>query len=171
MYLKIGSPARDRDIVELLLDCHERIRSFLALAARLAAAAALSGVEVREAAERVRRYFAEALPLHAADEDDSIAPRLRGRSPEVDAALARMTAEHVDHQAHLAELTRLCEVLAREPEQHADLRHELAAVADTLHHELGAHLRHEEEVVFPAIRTLSAEDQQALVEELRRRRA
>src|SRR4051812_25565021 len=94
MLIQIGSPKEPPDIVDILLECHERIRSFTGLARRLASTHGLSEEEVRDAAARVTRYFSEALPLHVADEEQSILPRLSGRSPELDAALNGMQREH-----------------------------------------------------------------------------
>ncbi len=89
MLTKIGKPAAAGDAVGLLLECHERIRSFLALARRIAEVGPSAPGTVPEAAARVRRYFTEALPLHARDEEESILPRLRGLDPTVDAPRRR----------------------------------------------------------------------------------
>ncbi len=55
----------------------------------------------------IHRYFSSAFPLHLADEDESLALRLRGASQEVDAALATMSA---DHEAHISDVRRLVQV-------------------------------------------------------------
>ncbi len=86
------------DVVDLLLECHTRIRSFTTLAARLASTPGLAAAEVAEAAAGVHRYFTQALPLHARDEEESVLPRLRGRDPEVDRELAEMVHEHRGHE-------------------------------------------------------------------------
>ena len=65
-----------KDIVDLLLECHERIRSMTALARRLAGASGLPDAEVVDAADRVRMYrsFDPAAPTdvpeHRLDVDD-----------------------------------------------------------------------------------------------------
>jgi hypothetical protein len=115
MLIKLGARESGGDVVDALLECHERIRRFAALAVTLAEARAPGAEEVREAAGQVRRYFLEALPLHVADEDESIVPRLRGRDAEVDAALATMSAEHEGHRAPLAELVSTCAALEAAP--------------------------------------------------------
>jgi hypothetical protein len=79
MLIKIGPQKEISDIVDLLLECHERIRSFIGLAGRLANCGPVSDTEVSDAAARVVRYFSESLPLHVADEEESILPRLLGR--------------------------------------------------------------------------------------------
>ena len=53
-----STPKDPSDVVDLLLECHERIRYFIALAVRLAKAENSSLDEIREAAARVIRYFA-----------------------------------------------------------------------------------------------------------------
>src|SRR4051812_30710357 len=69
-------------LLAALLDCHSRIRRFSTLAIRLAEADAPPN-EIAETAAAVHRYFTVALPLHAADEDLSIAPRLAVVAPEL----------------------------------------------------------------------------------------
>lgn len=172
MLTRLGKPAVAGDAVDLLLECHDRIRSFLALARRIAEAGPGGAEGVSEAADRVRRYFGEALPLHARDEEESVLPRLRGRAPDVDAALAAMAREHREHEAPLGAVIAACELLAREPGRHAELAPELAAAAHALETHFAVHLRREEQVVFPAIRRLlSPEEDAAIVRELRARRA
>src|ERR1051326_5002660 len=90
MLVKIGPLDEPSDIVDLLKECHERIRTFINLAGRLAKAEEISDTDVRDGAGRVARYFSEALPLHVADEEQSILPRLQGKSAELDAALSEM---------------------------------------------------------------------------------
>ena len=53
-------------------------------AAILALFAAEPRVGVLEASRRCERYFSEALPLHVEDEEQSLLPRRRGRTPELD---------------------------------------------------------------------------------------
>src|SRR5690606_25886197 len=88
----------DQSLLELLTACHERIRRFTAMAVALTEPSAQSRPpsEVTDAADGVRRYLAVALPLHAADEELSITPRLRARAPSLAPALDRMCQEHVD---------------------------------------------------------------------------
>ena len=70
------------DAVDLLLSCHYRIRHFTALAARLAEATAAPPDQIEQTAASVARYFRIALPLHKADEDGSIYPRLCQAAPQ-----------------------------------------------------------------------------------------
>src|SRR5262245_31350447 len=110
MLVRLGERRPSSDLVDLLLACHERIRRFTAMAARLAATSA-PDAEVRDVAGQIRRYFAESFPLHLADEDEQLAPRLAGTSAEVDAALAQMTTEHATHAPLVARVLAICSTL------------------------------------------------------------
>lgn len=171
MLTRLGAPATPEDAVGLLLECHQRIRTFVALARRIAAARPDERAGVAEAAARVARYFGQALPLHALDEEQSILPRLRGRAPDVDAALDAMAREHREHERPVAEVVEACDALARDPARHAEVAPALRRAAAELEAHFVEHLRREEAVVFPAIRRLlSPEDDAAIVRELRARR-
>jgi hypothetical protein len=65
MIVQLGARTTGNDVVDMLAACHERIRTFSTMACAIA-----SGGDVREAAAAVRRYFAEAYPLHVADEEE-----------------------------------------------------------------------------------------------------
>ncbi len=172
MLTRLGGGAVAEDPVGLLLECHQRIRTFAALASRLAAAADAGPDEVRDAAQRVRRYFAEALPLHAEDEEESILPRLRGRDPALDEALATMAREHREHEAPLARVRAACRTLERDPAALPRVAGPLAAAAAELAAHFDQHLAREEAVIFPAMRRLlPASDDAAVVREMRARRA
>jgi hemerythrin-like domain-containing protein len=159
------------DAVDALLECHERIRQMLQLARALAGAVDRPDAEVREAAGRIRRYFAGSLVRHVEDEEHSLVPRLRGRAPEVDAALDRMAGEHAGHEALRARLVDACAELERRPAALASLRSELADVSARLTDELAAHLDSEEQVLFPAVRRLLDDGERAAIRaEMRARR-
>lgn len=171
MLTRLGAPATPEDAVGLLLECHDRIRTFVAMARRVAAAGPDDRAGLAEAAGRVSRYFSEALPLHALDEEASVLPRLRGRAPELDAALDAMAREHRAHEGPLGVVVEACEAIARDPSRHGELAPALARAAADLDAHFVEHLRREEEIVFPALRRLlSAEDDAAIVRELRARR-
>ncbi len=171
MLTGIGTARGGGDAVDLLLDCHARIRSFLGVAGRLAAARGAPPQEVAAAAEGVRRYFAEALPLHARDEEDSILPRLRGAGPDVDAALDAMHAEHLAHEAPLATLLEACEVVAAAPERLDEVRGPLREATAELSRLFEEHLAREEAVLFPALRrALAPEVLGRIADEMRARR-
>lgn len=170
MWVTIGARSRPKGLVGLLLECHERIRSFAALAEGIARSTDAPLDERREACSRCRRYFVEAFPLHVTDEEESLAPRLRGKDAEVDAALDAMQREHDEHEPLVARLIAALEHATAsswdEPTR-TRLLHAAARAAKAL----DAHLAHEESVVFPKISLLlTLEEQTAIVTELRARR-
>jgi hemerythrin-like domain-containing protein len=171
MLIQIG-PAKDpSDIVDLLLECHGRIRSFIDLASRLGKVARPSHDEIRDAAMRITRYFSEALPLHVADEEQTILPRLSGRSAELDATLQTMHREHLEHEPQLRSLLETCKTLHISPERLDDLRQTLLAAASALEGAFIAHLEEEERSILPAIRALlTSEERDVMLSELRSRR-
>ena len=154
MLTRIGPPAPAGDAVDALVDCHERIRSFTDLALRLARTPGLSAAEVGDAAARVHRYFAEALPLHARDEEESILPRLRGRDATVDRELEAMRREHVEHGGAVGRVLAACERLRADPAALPRHAPDLEAAARELEEHFAAHLAREERVIFPALRRL-----------------
>jgi hemerythrin-like domain-containing protein len=161
------------DAVDMLLACHERIRSFTLLALRLAAGRHEPPGEIADVAARVHRYFTVALPIHEADEDRSLRPRLEAASLDravVEAALA-MSEEHIGIDAEVANLERACERLAREPQAIEEVGPTLERSARRLGELFASHLDLEERTIFPAIRTaLPVEEQRALAAEMRARR-
>jgi iron-sulfur cluster repair protein YtfE (RIC family) len=158
-------------LLELLLACHARIRSFVSLAHDVGSRVDAPEDKVVDGCLRVERYFAEALPLHVADEEESLLPRLRGQAPDVDVALQKMHDQHAQHGPKLRALQRASSFL-REAPHNPERRAALAAVADDLAHDFDEHLELEETVIFPAIhRLLSTTTQATIVEELRGRRS
>jgi iron-sulfur cluster repair protein YtfE (RIC family) len=171
MLIRVGGRPAPVDAVDLALECHERIRSFLALARRIAEARDAGADAIAEAAGRVRRYFVEALPLHARDEEDSFLPRLRGRDPAVDAALDAMAREHEEHEPPLAALVAACETLSRDPGRLPELAPALGAAVRELDAHFTKHLAAEEAVILPAMRRVLDPAQDAeIVREIRARR-
>lgn len=168
MLVSIGRRPASEGLVDLLGECHHRIRTFLRSAERLASASDPIGEDAITAARDIHRYFSSAFPLHLADEDESIAPRLRGSTAEIDRALATMSA---DHQAHGADVRCLVEMAfeLRETGREPSLAR-LATVTATLGLALEAHLELEERVLFPAIRALDVPVQLVIVSEMRARR-
>ena len=170
MLINLGAKAAGEDLVSLLLECHHRIRGFSALGVELGTRSDLAAADIAQGCERVERYFGEALPLHVADEEESLLPRLRGVSPEVDAALAAMHAQHADHKPHLVALLAALRALRGAP-TNASLRAALLAIIAPLKSDFEAHLVAEEQILFPAITaSLPADVQAQAVGELRARR-
>lgn len=171
MLVSIGrKPRAEGDLVDLLAECHGRIRNFSGMAVTLVERADLPREEIVEACAAIERYFREALPLHVRDEEESLLPRLRARSPTVDAALAQMEEQH---ELHTALVERLCEAVSalRVSPEDAGARSRLASVAEPFATVMQAHLEAEEAVIFPAVRELlSAEERDAVRAEMRARR-
>lgn len=163
------------DPVAMMMECHERIRRFARLGVRVVEPNVAPADEIREAARSVHRYFSVALPLHVADEDESIAPRLQADdrlSRPVREALVAMTAQHVTIDELLARALPLWAALAEgDPAAAAEARAQLDELAPRLATLLELHLAHEEELVLPAVQALPTETQVAIVAEMRARRA
>jgi hemerythrin-like domain-containing protein len=172
--LKTGaSPSpRSEDVPEVLVDCHQRMRQFTALAVELAAHRAATADEVREVAAKVHRYFTIALPLHEEDEEASVFPRLLVHAPQLGPCIASLREDHAAHAQHVARLLAVCEQLQAAPERADELRVSLGEEARALSDAWRVHLAAEEGDVFPALRTaLSADDRKAIREEMKERRA
>lgn len=170
MLVTIGRAPKKQDLVDALLECHERIRRFTELARELGVRSDLPASEVRDTCERCVRYFTDALPLHVADEEHSLVPRLAGLSPEVDGALATMEAQHREHQENLSRTVRALDGLRAAPSD-SERRAELHAAASALSAEFTLHLAMEETVLFPAIRKhLPVATQDLIASEVRARR-
>lgn len=160
-----------QDLVDLLGECHQRIRRFIALAREAAERLDAPPDQIARACLDVERYFREALPLHVADEEESVEPRLRGSSPAVDDALDTMARQHQQHVPMLEALFTAIAAVRGEPHA-AAARRALAAAATALEAELEAHLALEERAIFPAIRELlPPETQAAIIDEIRHRRS
>lgn len=170
MLIAIGRRAKSEGLVDLLLECHGRIRNFVQLAKHVGQRRDVTASEVVDACRACERYFIEALPLHVADEELSVLPRLRGLSPDVDDALATMHTQHREHEPLLCALLERLRAVREAPDE-AELRARLAFVANALEEELGRHLKLEEEHLFPIIRRDMPEETQArVIDELRARR-
>lgn len=169
--MKIGSARQEpatTTVLSRLLECHERIRRFLTIAERLAIEDA-PPAERQLAARSLVRYFSHALPLHVADEDVSLTPRLVGLGAEAQAALATMTKEHHRMESVIAALLTDWQSIAEQPEDAARRTATLASV-HALRDVMMPHLAGEERDVFPLLAALSAAEQAAIVAEMEARR-
>lgn len=137
--------------IDAMLACHDRIRRFLDGARRLAAVSDPLDPQAPDAATRCARYFREGVPLHALDEDASLAPKLRPLvAGELNTALDRVAAEHDVIHAAIEDLLWELDPIAAGgpvPESLRDRVEALAAVFEP-------HLKLEEEVIFPEARRL-----------------
>jgi hemerythrin-like domain-containing protein len=170
-----GGAATDEDPIAHLLACHERIRRFANLAARLAHDEGASPAQLAEAAADVKRYFTIALPRHAEDEDVSLRPRLLAHpevGDDVRRALEVMSDEHGPLDAIILDLAPIWAAVAAEPARVSEHRGVLQAGAAQLQRIVAVHLPPEENLIFPAAaKHLSSEDRASLRAEMRARRA
>lgn len=161
------------DPIDWLQDCHARIRQFTELGLRLAEAEGVRDEEVRDAAERLVRYFSVALPLHSEDEERTLAPRLLAKAlpPEIEKAVHDMKSEHGPIHALLDELVPHWRALIDEPARLPELSSTLRLGADRLHELFAPHLAKEEATVFSfARKQLEAAELAEIALEMRARR-
>jgi iron-sulfur cluster repair protein YtfE (RIC family) len=159
---------------ELLLACHQRIRHFSGVAVKLAHAQGVAESEIVQAAAGLHRYFTVALPLHEADENLSLHPRLRRSVPPEELAGPAADAMLDQHQAidELVErLVPLWQLLQSTPEKLPETAGEMCALSSRLSEIFQTHLKLEEETIFPAMdKYLSVADQAEMIREMKERR-
>lgn len=158
----------------MLMGCHERIRHFSSVARKLAHAQDADTVQVQSAAKSAYRYFTVALPLHEADENESLHPRLKRAVPPGDLAGPAADAMIDQHNAIdelLERLLPLLQLLERNPAKQPEVAAEMCAITSRLDDLFREHLELEEKVVFPAIgASLTEADRQSLAAEMQGRR-
>ena len=170
MLISIGRREQKGDVIDLLLECHGRIRTFVTMARATGESQGREAHELVDACARVERYFTEALPLHVQDEEESLLPRLQGRRADVDRALASMHAQHEAHRPLLEAMLGAAGALRQSPGDPALLA-SLAGAARRLELDFQKHLDLEENLLFPAARELLEEAERAdILGELRARR-
>lgn len=164
------NPAQKHETpLDLLLGCHERIRHFTAVARRMAENPGAPIEQVSDAAESVYRYFSVALPLHEADENISLDPRLQAAG-EAAQASEEMVLQHKEINRVLKQLLPLWDALCREPEKLPGFSSRLLRLTSELEQLWHVHLRLEEETVFPAIKRLPYGELASMLEEMKARR-
>lgn len=150
--------AKQEDAVDLLIGCHERIRHFTAVAVKLAHAQGASPAEIREAAASVHRYYSVSLPLHEADEDHTLHPRLGVVADEkLRHALLAMADQHQAIDGLIERLVPLLILVRSNPSAISEVGSEMCSITKTLDEAFRGHLQMEEEAIFPAIRSLLPE--------------
>lgn len=149
-----------------LLSCHERVRTFTAGLRRLVAAGP-DDLRVPGAAAMAWRYFAVGLPLHAQDEDESLAPLLLDADPALAPLLDDLRAQHAAMDATLAGLLPLLDALSREERINWP---ELGERVERLCGQLLPHIEREEAELFPRCALLSPADCEAIGAEIVARR-
>lgn len=164
------SAASSRSAVESLVDCHKKIRHFTSVVQRLAHAEGSALPEISAAAEAAYRYFTVSLPLHEADEEDSLHPRLKSAGPEVQSALDAMCHQHEAIDDMIERLLPVLRLVAGNPAALPQAHGELCTLSKALSEVFQGHLDLEEKVIFPAVQTLSAASQSELLAEMQDRR-
>ncbi|MDK2125665.1 hemerythrin domain-containing protein [Parachitinimonas caeni] len=97
MFPSANLPSPD-DPIAMLVACHDKVRRFSALVARIGDHVLQKGcdAEAQQAATSVLRYFDVAAPLHHADEEIDLFPALRGlRDSQLNYELDRIEYEHL----------------------------------------------------------------------------
>ena len=150
-------------IQPLFLDCHTKIRFFLEGFEKIIAK--YGDPRAPAAAAQIARYLREGLPLHAQDEDLSLAPRLLQVHPELSGLLAELAEDHLRMDAGMpAVLALLDRWAAVQPPP----RPELAEASHWLNSVLLPHLEREEKELFPACDGIPEEEE--IRREMRARR-
>jgi hemerythrin-like domain-containing protein len=163
------------DPIGMLKDCHRRIESFLQVLCLVADRARGRRLTDEEAVavKSALSYFQTGGKRHTADEEESLFPRLRGQlqgnEPE---ELYRLEDDHVRADELHSEVEELFQIWMESGLLSGDNEKTLAQSVAELEEIYKAHIKVEEEVVFPqASRQL---DQKAVAEmghEFRARRA
>ena len=172
--IKAGNaPSLEQNAVTMLLACHQRIRSFTEIAMRLTEVDSSRPEEIANAAAAVHRYYSIALPLHEADENESVYQRLwRKLDVAVErASLQAMVDQHGPIDEVVARLVPRWSEVAKDPEKLAAFADDLRRDSRTLHELWREHLALEEEIVFPLIHArLTATDVAEIHAEMKERR-
>jgi len=154
--------AQSDEPLDLLVACHVRLRHFSALALALATREDLDAQQIADGCERVLKYFEVALPLHEADEEESVTKAVRAIATAAEiAALEQMRNQHELLHDVLAELfPRWRKMEPSGTEAHA---RRLASV-------LEMHLDLEEKTIFPMLARLPDAERKRVASEFRARR-
>jgi hemerythrin-like domain-containing protein len=168
----VSAAPKTESATDLLLGCHQRIRHFTDVALRLATLAGATDADVASAAAAVHRYYTVGLPLHEADENETVYPRLaRVAADELAAANQAMYDQHRELDALIADLVPLWAELMQHPRRLSELQPRLQPLTERLSQLWNTHLDLEEATVFPAMGgSLSAADLAAMAAEMRARR-
>ncbi len=168
----LTSQPKTEDAVDLLIGCHQRIRHFTAVTVKLAHAQGATPEEVVQAAAAAHRYYTVSLPLHEADEEETVRPRLDVVGDEkLRHALLAMTDQHLAIDELLDRLLPLLVMVRNNPQTIHAAGSEMCSITKALDEMFRAHLQMEEETIFPAIRTALPEDERAdMLREMQARR-
>jgi iron-sulfur cluster repair protein YtfE (RIC family) len=163
-----GGGGGDRSVAERLSRCHDKIRSFLELAAKVAERDGPPDM-VEAGAADVARYFGSAFQEHVEDENISVFPRLAARAELALPLADRAIAEHVRDDVLVRDLAALALDVAERRATAATFRG-LEDVLRELGPRLRDHLEFEEQLLFPLLNDLSPDEERDIREEMRARR-
>lgn len=170
---QIGQPGMSRAAAsgfaeapfEMLTTCHERVHRMLGLLARLRAHLASHGhdAQAAQAARDIMRYFDQAAPLHHQDEELHVFPVLLAQGDaQVRSVVRRLQQDHLAMERAWPFARALLQTVVDDggratwsPWDSADLQ-----TLDDFAGRYGEHIRLEEEIVYPAARSML--DAQAL---------
>lgn len=179
MAIIVNAPAEHTfsEPLGLLSDCHRRVEKFLGVIHKVAeqAKGGALGAEQRAGLETALRYFRQAAPMHTADEEASLFPRMRAcGSPEVAAALAQIEGLESDHKVADA-AHKIVDDLSQRWLDAGTLKAgdaaELLRQAQSLVDIYREHIALEDDVIFPlAGRALDGESLAAVGREMAERR-
>ncbi len=163
------------DPIGMLTDCHRRIKWFTSVLAQVAVRAQGRALtcEERTAVEGALHYFRESGPRHNHDEEDSVFPRLRLLgSATLQAEIERLEGEHAEADALHLEVVRLYAKWGADHGLPQDEEARLLATTQRLQQLYEAHIRVEEERVFPrATQVLDAATMATIGQEFKKRRS
>ncbi|GDX80784.1 hypothetical protein LBMAG42_25950 [Deltaproteobacteria bacterium] len=159
--------------LDLLRACHTKMRLFTTALERIVESYAKNpaDLQIPDAARITARYFREALPKHAEDEDLSITPRLLAVYPELAPGLANGAREHAVVEGELPQLTAALDKLAACERLTVEEFSSFSARVDRVVLLLRTHALTEETTWFTPFGQLPAEDQRAVRLEMAERRA
>ncbi len=177
MPIQIGKrPDHDFDApLGLLSDCHRRIEHFLRVLVALVERGATLDESGRRDLDGALKYFATSAPLHTADEEESLFPRLRQSKDEAAlhalTTMDRLERDHQDAALHHAAVDRIGRQWlaggALPDEELQTLRSHLKRLQELYR----AHISIEDRELFPAAaRALPAETLAAVGREMAARR-
>ena len=163
------------DPIGMLKDCHRRIESFLRVLCLVAERAIGRRLSDEEAAaiNSALSYFRTGGQRHTADEEESLFPRLRGQLPDNEPEeLHRLEDDHHRANELHAEIEELYEIWMESGLLNENNQKSLTQAVAELEAIYKAHIKVEEEVVFPqASRTLDEKEIAEIGHEFRARRA
>lgn len=138
------------DPLGMLKDCHRRIERFLNILWMVAGRAKGRSLtdEEREAVEAALEYFRVGGRRHNADEEESLFPRMRTEAGE-NGELARLEKDHRTAEGLHATVEELYRMWIADGGLNAGSAAKLGAAAEALKGLYEAHIRVEEDVVFP----------------------